>query len=194
MSIKINDNKIQLRDWQLKDVAIHERWNTGWHEWMNYDAPYYKSTDEKLSSEYKQKLIKRIKNEEFSEPRINLVIADPKTDKMIGMVSWYWESKATNWLCVGIVIYDEGHWGKGIGYEALGLWCQYLWESMSEIVRLDLRSWSGNEGMMRLAEKLGFQREATFRKARIVKGKYYDSVGYGVLREEWEVLFPYGFG
>ena len=194
MNIKIEGQKIQLRDWQLKDVTIHERWNTGWHEWMNYDAPYYKSNNEKLSSEYKQKLTERIKKQEFKAPRRNLVIADMETNVMIGMVSWYWESKETNWMCVGIVIYDEAHWGKGIGYEALGLWCQYLWDSFSEIVRLDLRSWSGNEGMMRLAEKLGFQREATFRKARIVKGEYYDSVGYGVLREEWEVLFPDGFG
>jgi len=194
MNIKIEGQKIQLRDWQLKDVPIYEHWRTGWQEWMNYDAPYYKSNDEKLSSEYKQKLTERIKKQEFSEPRRNLVIADMETNVMIGMVSWYWESKETNWMCVGIVIYDEAHWGKGIGYEALGLWCQYLWDSFSEIVRLDLRSWSGNAGMMRLAEKLGFQLEATFRKARIVKGKYYDSVGYGVLREEWVELFPGGFG
>lgn len=36
---------------------------------------------------------------------------------------------------------------------------------------LDLRTWSGNHGMMRLAEKLGFLQEACFRKARIVRGE-----------------------
>lgn len=39
---------------------------------------------------------------------------------------------------------------------------------------------------MRLAEKLGFKLEARFRNARIVNGSYFDSIGYGVLREEWE--------
>lgn len=39
--------------------------------------------------------------------------------------------------------------------------------------------------MMKLATKLGFQEEACFRKARIVKGEYFDSIGYGILREEF---------
>ena len=53
---------------------------------------------------------------------------------------------------------------------------------------------SGNHGMMRLAEKLGFLQEARFRKARIVRGEYYDGLGYGVLREEWRACYPEGFG
>ena len=46
---------------------------------------------------------------------------------------------------------------------------------------------------MRLAEKLGYQEEARFRKARIVNGEYYDGIGFGILREEWEKLYPAGF-
>ena len=64
---------------------------------------------------------------------------------------------------------------------------------MPAIARLDLRTWSGNRGMMRLAEKLGYVEEARFRKARIVKGQFYDGMGYGVLREEWEQRYPNGF-
>jgi len=40
--------------------------------------------------------------------------------------------------------------------------------------------------MMNLAEKLGFVLEARYRKARIVEDQYYDSISYGILREEWE--------
>jgi putative hydrolase of HD superfamily len=47
--------------------------------------------------------------------------------------------------------------------------------------------------MMRLAGKLGFLEEARHRKARIVNGRYYDSMGYGILREEWETRYPDGF-
>jgi len=39
--------------------------------------------------------------------------------------------------------------------------------------------------MIRLALKLGMIEEARFRNARIVLGNYYDSVSYGILREEW---------
>jgi len=47
--------------------------------------------------------------------------------------------------------------------------------------------------MMRVAEKLGYQLEARFRHARIVNGRYYDGLGYGVLREEWARRYPRGF-
>lgn len=112
---------------------------------------------------------------------------------MRGRVSWYWQSEETNWLSVGIVIYDPADWQQGWGYESLGLWCDYLLGTMPQLVRLDLRTWSGNMGMMRLAEKLGFREEARFRDARIVDGAYYDGMGYGMLRAEWEARYPQGF-
>jgi putative hydrolase of HD superfamily len=80
-----------------------------------------------------------------------------------------------------------------LGYEALGLWGDYLSAAMPELARLDLRTWSGNIGMMRLAGKLGCKEEARFRKARIVNGAYFDGMGYGVLREEWDAQYLDGF-
>ena len=41
--------------------------------------------------------------------------------------------------------------------------------------------------MMRVAEKLGFQKEAQIRKVRYYNGKYYDSMKYGILRDEWKM-------
>lgn len=40
--------------------------------------------------------------------------------------------------------------------------------------------------MMRAAEKIGMIKEAQIRKVRYWKGHYYDSVKYGIIREEWE--------
>ena len=132
--------------------------------------------------------------EQALQPRRRLVIAQKENDQFVGLVSRYWQSKETNWLSIGIGIYDDSLWGQGIGYEALGLWCDYLFQAMPILTRLDLRTWSGNYGMMQLAQKVGFQEEARFRMARIVKGEYFDGMGYGVLREEWEQLYPDGFG
>jgi len=39
--------------------------------------------------------------------------------------------------------------------------------------------------MMRLAEKLGLILEGRLRKVRYYNGTYYDSVKYGILREEF---------
>ncbi len=183
--MEIKGRQITLRDWAIKDIPVYKKWNTGKHEWMKFDGPYYpKITPKELEIQCGSISI-RIDENNYPDPRIKLIIADNETDEMIGLVSRYWESIETNWLCVGIVIFDPAFWSKGIGKDALGLWCKYLFDNMPELVRLDLRTWSGNHGMMRLAEKVGFSLEARFRKARIVDGKYYDSVGYGVLREEF---------
>lgn len=40
--------------------------------------------------------------------------------------------------------------------------------------------------MIKLATTLGFQQEACFRQSRIVKGHYYDGLGFGILRQEWK--------
>lgn len=89
-------------------------------------------------------------------------------------------------MAAGITIFHPEFWGQGIGKEALALWIDFLFRYRPEIARLDLQTWSGNERMMNLAEKLGFKLEGRFRKARIVDGEYYDSIQYGILREDWK--------
>lgn len=161
------------------------------HKWHQLDGPYYaRATADEVGKMVEQRR-GWIADNSFPTPRANQVIA--LDDRIIGVVTRYWQSKETNWLSVGIVIYDPAQWGKGYGFQALGLWSEYLFKQMPELVRLDLRTWSGNIGMMALAQKLGYKEEACFRKARIVDGAYYDGMGYGVLREEWEALYPQGF-
>jgi len=128
---------------------------------------------------------RKIEEDDYPTPRMRLCIADNETDTIMGTVTRYWISEPTHWTAIGIAIWNPDNWGKGFGTEALHLWCDYLFTAEPNFVRLDARTWSGNHGMMRLAEKLGFTREATFRKARIVDGTYYDGLGYGILRSEW---------
>ncbi|WP_299104638.1 GNAT family protein [uncultured Tenacibaculum sp.] len=175
-----NGNTIILRDWIQDDFVLYKNWHDSKFEWTKLNGPYYplKSAEE-LDQEIQLLKVN-------SKTKKRFVIANKATNTLIGTVSWYWQSEETNWISIGLAIFDEHYWGKGIGYEALSLWVDYLFSIFSEIVRLDLRTWSGNTGMIKLSEKLGFQKEATFRKARIVNGNYYDSLAYGVLREEWK--------
>lgn len=181
----IEGTKINLRDLKAEDVAVYSDWLKPGHRWKLLDGPYYPLPPYETTLKHMDKLRERVAQADWPAPRTRLVVADRQSDRFVGMVSWYWESQETNWLSIGIVIYDEADWGQGIGTEALTLWCDYLWQALPDIVRLDLRTWSGNVGMMKLAEKLGFTLEARFRKARIVEGEFYDSIGYGILREEW---------
>ena len=161
---------------------------------MRLDGPYYAKPTEEEISRTCRRIEEWVKDGGFPDPKVRMVLADAVTDRFVGTVSRYWQSQETHWLSVGIVLFDPQHWGKGLGYQGLGMWCGYLLKVMPELLRLDLRTWSGNIGMMKLAEKLGFVEEARFRNARIVEGEVYDGMGYGILREEWETRYPEGFG
>lgn len=104
---------------------------------------------------------------------------------VIGTVSYYWEHEPSKWLEIGIILYESGNWGQGIGTRGLSLWTDHLFNTLP-LVRVGLTTWSGNERMIRVAEKLGMQMEARIRKVRYYNGYYYDSIRMGMLREEWE--------
>lgn len=183
---RLPGSRVHLRDWRTDDLAAYEYWLQPGHEWKKYDAPYYPGPELEEIPEYIERKQRVIANPDLPHPRTNVVIARADTDELIGAVLAYWESIDTLWMSLGIVVYDPTWWGQGIGSEALALWTTYQFAGRPAIVRLDVRTWSGNAGMMRVAEKLGFQQEACFRKARIVNGQHYDGLAYGVLREEWE--------
>ena len=89
------------------------------------------------------------------------------------------------WLDMGITIYTENLWNKNIGGTALKKFISYLFENY-DLPHLGLTTWSGNPRMMHVAEKIGMQQESCVRQVRFYNGKYYDSMKYGILRDEWQ--------
>lgn len=145
-------------------------------EWKKWDAPYYEH--------------QAISWEDFQKQKDKYLYQDDfwaiETDgKLIGTVSYYWEHKPSNWLEMGIVLYDPKFWSGGYGTKALKLWINYLFQTLP-LVRVGFTTWSGNRRMMKVGEKLGMQLEARLRKCRFYNGVYYDSIRMGLLREEWE--------
>lgn len=193
MENRLEGNLVRLRPMTAADLAAYHHWRSPGHAWYETDGPYYpKPTQSDVDAEM-IRLRQAFRVGEVDPFRPRLVIADRATDVYRGMVNWYWESEETKWAQIGIVIMDDEWRGRGAGFEALGLWTQYLFDTQPDWVRLDLRTWSGNIGMVRVAEKVGYQEEARFRMARIVNGSYYDGLGFGVLRTEWDVRYPNGF-
>ncbi|EIM05935.1 putative acetyltransferase [Planococcus antarcticus DSM 14505] len=105
-------------------------------------------------------------------------------EKVIGYVGAYWVDHHTNWLETGVVIYNTEYWNGGYGSEAYQLWIDFLFE-FTDLHRLGMSTWSGNERMVKVAERLGMKEEARIRKARMVKGQYHDAIKMGILRQEW---------
>ena len=159
--------------WNLVFKEENPEWKNGMHHIFSFSMQEY--------SVYKEKMQTRLKE----EPLSNLIIEN--NGQVIGTVGFYWEYKPTRWLEMGIVIYNPAYWNGGYGTEALTLYRDLLFEKM-EIGRVGLTTWSGNERMMKVAEKIGMSLEGRMRKCRYYNGTYYDSIRMGMIREEWEAL------
>jgi len=146
-------------------------------EWTKFNGPYFGYSTPSIS-QFEQTTFQRL----LAGDDILLI---EFSGRVIGSVNYYWECEATRWLEAGIVIYDSECWCKGIGQKALTPWIDHLFRT-KEIERVGMTTWSGNPRMMACAEKMGFKQEARLRKVRFYQGVYYDSVKYGVLREEWQ--------
>lgn len=189
---------IRLRAFERQDLDVYRNWMQPHQEWHQWDGPYYpRPTSEQIDAAINRisaELDARASGQEevgvlssVALPPNKLVIASTHDNAMVGTVGWYWESEETKWARMGITVFDPAVRGKGVGTEALKLWTSFLFAS-TEWARLDYATWSGNHAMMALGRKLNFVEEARFRQARIVRGEYFDSVVYGVLRSEWETL------
>ncbi len=185
---RMNKNsKILIRDMEINDIESYIDLYHPDRRFHKFNGPYYKKSSVEELRIYGEEMHAKLIAGDNNVMGNKMLIVDDTTNDLIGQVNWYWKSKETLWMEVGIVIFNEDYWGQGIGYKALSMWVDMIFSKRPELIRLGLSTWSGNERMMRLAEKLGFKKEAVYRKARIVDGEYYDSVSYGVLREEWEV-------
>ncbi|ADU29010.1 GNAT family N-acetyltransferase [Evansella cellulosilytica] len=144
-------------------------------EWKKWDAPYF----EHESMTYEAYIDKK-----FHFPDSENVWVIEVNKRVIGTVSYYWEHKPSQWLEMGIGIYDPDFWNGGYGTRALRIWIDHLFQSMP-LVRVGYTTWSGNVRMIKVGEKLGMTMEARLRKCRYYNGTYYDSIRMGLLREEW---------
>lgn len=163
----IKDNDL-LKLWEL----IYKDENPEWKKW---DAPYFSH--------------RSVPYETFMEKSEVFVDSDSLwlitvNNEIYGIVTYYFEDDMKKWLEVGIVIHEGKNWGKGLGTRALKLWINHVFNTVPT-VRVGLTTWSGNERMIRVGEKLGMQLEGRVRKVRFYNGEYYDSIRMGILKEEW---------
>lgn len=158
-------------------------WNVGFTkenpEWVKWNAPYFNDyhvfKDVALFESNNIAIFLR-----SNTCRCILVDGQP-----IGMVSKTWIDETTRWLEIGIVLYDTTWWGKGIATKVLEIWVDTIFKETKDLEHIGMTTWSGNIAMMRVAKKCGFTKEGQIRKVRYYKGVYYDSLKYGILREEW---------
>ncbi len=179
MPVIIRNDYVCLRTTEENDIADYERWNDPSLQAWETDGPWFTDDLSGLIAARK----KRLENEQLPPYRSLEIEAADGTH--IGWVVIYYDSTDPHMTEIGIDIVEDAYWRKGYGKHALELWVAYLFRERG-LTRLGFSTWSGNIGMIKLGEKLGFTEEARIRRGCEVKGVFYDRIKMGILREEWK--------
>ena len=76
---------------------------------------------------------------------------------------------------------------KGIGERAINWLTKYIFTTWPDKRRIEGYTRQDNLAMRRVFQKCGYVKEACHRKAWPSRdGKYFDAIGYGILREDWK--------
>jgi RimJ/RimL family protein N-acetyltransferase len=163
------------------DIPHYEKWNNPDLNVWDYDGPWDNTRTVSMEG------VRRRLDDNRRPPCRSLEI-ETAEGVHIGFVILHHIREDPHLSEIGIRIFEEKFWDRGLGTEAMALWIEYLFREW-HLTRLGFSTWSGNERVMAVGRKLGFQQEACIRRGCEVGGKFYDRIKMGILREEWERKF-----
>lgn len=172
---------VKLRALRAEDAEHHLRWRNDPEvvHWATGGDPCFGPvTAEALARGFETML--RLDPRESAV----LTVEDRADGSVIGMVDYRDLDPFAGQATVGVTIGDRDHWGRGHGSEALLLLVGHLFRAFG-LHRVELDTWSGNERAVRAFTRAGFREEGLRRGAVPVAGRRYDTVLFGMLREEW---------
>ena len=107
------------------------------------------------------------------------------TDKVIGSVDFNHRHE-DDVLEIGYTLHPD-YWGRGYVPEAARALIDIAFKELG-LHKIELTCFGYNLQSQRVAEKLGFTLEARIRDRKDAQGNRCDSLIYGLLRSEWEVI------
>ncbi len=119
------------------------------------------------------------------EPRhkFQLVITLKTTGELIGNCGVRMDTPEAVQADIGYEL-APAHWGKGYATEAAGMMVHYGFTELKMH-----RIWAGctaaNTGSAHVLQKLGLQQEGRLRENEYYKGRWWDTLIFGILYEEW---------
>ena len=110
-------------------------------------------------------------------------LIEKKDGSKIGYM-WHFTHPFVKLLEIGYFLVPSER-GKGYCTEAIKIMADYLFLS-KDIVRIQAHTDTRNKASQKVAEKAGFKKEGTIRKAMFIRGEWRDLFLYSILREEWK--------
>lgn len=115
--------------------------------------------------------------------KFQLAIVLAETNKLIGNVGLRKRSLKTYQADMGYEI-DPKMWGNGYATEAAEAILRFGFAELA-LHRIWAEAIAANENSVHVLEKLGMRQEGRLREKEFFKGRFWDTVIYGILEEEW---------
>ena len=173
-NVLVTGEKVVLREKTVEDAPDDYGWRTD-RELARHDAtrPLNMSYDDFLSYT-KEELI-------FPSPRSQRFAIDTLQGKHIGNCMCYDIDLRRGEAELGIMIGDQGYWGKGYGTDSVDCLLRHIFTEMP-IDRVHLHTLDWNHRAQRAFTKSGFRQVKNVRRSGM------DFILMEVLRSDWEEL------
>ncbi|MGW4890287.1 GNAT family N-acetyltransferase [Streptomyces murinus] len=180
----IEGTLVRLRAPRAADLDVQLRWRNDPEvvHWATGGDPHFGPITRESLERFHDAQLRQ-------DPRVEgtFIVEDLADGRPIGMVDYRDVNPFAGQVTVGITVGERDYWGGGYGSEALRLLLGHLFGACG-FRRVELDTWSGNERAVRAFRKLGFVEEGRRRSGVRVGQRWYDSVLFGMLSEEWERL------
>lgn len=147
---------------------------------------YYEWTER--TPEDVRAFIQRFLDHQNQEPRIKfqLAVTLRSTGQLIGNCGVRRISAEAFEADMGYEL-DPDHWGKGYATEAARAVLRFGFTDMG-LHRVCAACVADNTGSSHVLEKIGMQQEGRLRENEYYKGRWWDTLLYAILYEEWQAL------
>jgi RimJ/RimL family protein N-acetyltransferase len=174
----IEGDRIYLREVRVSDV------NENYYRWMN-DPEITQYLESRFYPNSMETLQEYVKTRMGNPNEIFLAIVAKDSDKHIGNI----KLGPINWTHrigdIGIIIGEKEYWGKGYAKEAIQLMAKYAFDTLN-LHKVTAGCYLPNEGAIKAFQNAGFDKEGVRKKHGYYKGKYIDSVLFGLIKEEMQ--------
>ncbi len=173
---------------QTERLVLREFVPEDWRAVYAYhnDPRYLEFYDWEHRSEQDVKaFVQRFIDQQQESPRIKfqLAIVLPNSNKLIGNVGIRKPNVKAYSAELGYEL-DPREWNNGYATEAATAMLKFAFEQL-RLHRVVARVIANNSNSVRLLEKLGMRQEGHLREDEFFKGRYWDTLVYGMLEDEW---------
>ena len=173
----ISGKKIRLRALEKDDLAKISEWlNDEEVMWFWAEPGYTQSL-----AEVEQRLAG---SQGVAGYSCKQFIIETKESMPIGRIFYDHLDKKHQRTEVGMQIGEKEYWGKGYGTDTMITFLDYLFNELG-LHRVYLRVQSYNTRALKCYEKCGFIQEGVLRHHCFTRGKHYDELLMGILRDEF---------